>query len=294
MLAPMSSNFTIKGDLMLYQASSGKYRRFDICVSVIQGQICPDVHVYRLYNDNRSFYFRVCTHWKTKVKYLALECVGEWGGDEISTLDLMSTIDLTFDSMNRGDYTIEESDNYVSTFEVKVFNEPRPYYATTQQLTSHNHDDRYAKTSHKHTMADITDLQIPEVDTSNLASKDHKHTMSDITDLELPDIDTSNLLTKEEAENTYIKQISEDRLFIIDDINTVILGNGMLTLKITANNNLFCRINNANISIQDLDRNIMITPSDIIFNNTDSVVKHSEYDAKIAELEARLAALEQK
>ena len=160
-LASMSSNFTIKGDLMLYQASSGKRRRFEICVSVIQGQICPDVHIYRLYNDNRSLYFRVATHRTTQKKYLALECVGEWGGDEISTLNLMSTIDLSFDTMNRSSYDVEESENYVSDFEMKVFNEPRPYYATTQQLTSHNHDDRYAKTSHTHTdlLNKIADLE---------------------------------------------------------------------------------------------------------------------------------------
>ena len=69
----------------------------------------------------------------------------------------MPTIDLTFDTMNRDDYDIEESENYVSDFEVKVFNEPRPYYATAQ----HNHDDKYAKISHTHTS---TDIKVGEVE----------------------------------------------------------------------------------------------------------------------------------
>ena len=46
---------------------------------------------------------------------------------------------------------------------------------------------------HKHTMADITDLELPEIDTSNLATKEeltqkanvnHAHNISDITNLQ--------------------------------------------------------------------------------------------------------------
>ena len=57
-----------------------------------------------------------------------------------------------------------------------VNNHTHSEYATKTELNGK------ANSSHKHTMADITDLEIPEIDTSNFASKDHTHESLTSTD----------------------------------------------------------------------------------------------------------------
>ena len=62
-------------------------------------------------------------------------------------------------------------------------------YATKTELNGK------ANSSHKHTMADITDLEIPEIDTSNFASKDHTHESLTSTDGDFSiTVDTKRIL----------------------------------------------------------------------------------------------------
>ena len=127
------------------------------------------------------------------------------------------------------------------------------------------------------------DFQEIDLSTTLGALQTHKHTMADITDLELPEIDTSNLATKEElAGKADADHTHEFDHITIADSETKFSDWTSMRFRI---------MNQKNVGISITYDKIWRSNGVIM---DDAVIWASEYNAKIAELEARLAALEGK
>ena len=97
-----------------------------------------------------------------------------------------------------------------------VNNHTHSEYATKTELNGK------ANSSHKHTMADITDLEIPEIDTSNFASKDHTHESLTSTDGDFSiTVDTKRILINY-ADNQI--RITGSSIDISNDRHCLLLG----------------------------------------------------------------------
>ena len=119
---------------------------------------------------------------------------------EIDTSNLATKEELTQKANVNHTHTISDITNLQTSLDNKAnVNHTHSNYA----VNNHTHSEYATKTelngkansSHKHTMDDITDLEIPEIDTSNFASKDHTHESLTSTDGDFSiTVDTKRIL----------------------------------------------------------------------------------------------------